>query len=95
MKMLSPKSVAAILDCNRQQVYRLIRLGHLDSVSFGRKMTRIPESSVADYIAACQERGSRRDTGADGLPPEDEETLSNAVAVAREIERERKRSAAP
>lgn len=94
MKLLSAKSVAALLDCKPQQVYRLIRSGHLDSIHLGPKMTRIPETSVASYIAACQERGNLRNTGEAGPPSEDEETLNNAVAVAREIERERRRSAA-
>ncbi len=92
MKMLSPKSVAAMLDCKPQHVYRLIRAGHLDSISLGRKMTRVPEESVIRYIAACQANGNPSVTEDIGTPSADGETLNSAARLARVIEQERKRS---
>jgi excisionase family DNA binding protein len=94
MKMLSPKSVAAMLDCKPAHVYRLIRAGHLDSVVFGRKMTRVPEDSVSRYIESCRVSGKSSDTKATGTPSEDAATLNSAVRLARLIGQERRKSSA-
>jgi excisionase family DNA binding protein len=94
MKMLSPKSVAALLDCKPAHVYRLIRAGHLDSVCFGRKMTRVPEESVSRYIDSCRVSGQSSDTKVIGTPSEDAAILNSAARLARVIEQERKRSSA-
>lgn len=54
-QLLKPEEVARRLDCARTTVYDIVAAGHLDTVSVGtgkRPGVRIPEDSLAQYIAA-------------------------------------------
>ncbi len=52
--LLSPAEAAALLSIGRSKVYELMRLGQLRSVRIGASR-RIPQTALADYIAALTE----------------------------------------
>lgn len=49
-KLLYVHKVAAILECSKRHVYRLIECGHLKAVRIGLKGLRIYESSLNKFI---------------------------------------------
>lgn len=94
-RLLSAKSVAALLDCKPGHVYSLISSGALQSVRLSKKMVRIPQSSVEGYVLACQKTaGPQDDTEADGPQSLDLGRASEESRLVRAIARHAKRSAA-
>jgi len=52
-QMLSPEEVARRLEVSRSTVWRLLRQGKIGPAArLGHRTTRIPERSVAAYVAA-------------------------------------------
>ncbi len=49
-KLLRPHIVARMLDVSRNTVYRLVRIGELDSVRTSPNNIRIYKSSVDEYL---------------------------------------------
>ena len=61
-QLLRPEEVAKRLACSRPTVYDIVAAGHLDIVPVGtgkRPGIRIPEESLARYIAARRVRARK------------------------------------
>jgi excisionase family DNA binding protein len=51
MRHIQVKRVASILDCTKEHIYHLIRVGHLSAIKLGPRALRVSEKSLKDFIS--------------------------------------------
>lgn len=51
MRHIQVKKVATILDCTKEHIYHLIRVGHLQAIKLGPRALRVSESSLKEFIS--------------------------------------------